>query len=458
MKKLAIFAAAFVLALGLAQCKKEQPATPQNTEGNIVHLTVNVGDGSRASIDPSSSGEYNFNDGDLLYVGYDNACCGALTYSSSTQKFTGSLTIDQNGEQLLHFYYLGGDLVPTITDNDKKYTVDISDQSTNYPVISYGTSTTNYSASKNSYTTVLLVKCGLVKFNLSPGTTESVSVGGLYTKATIDFNNPGVVTPSTEGTITLHSGANNDERWAILLPQSSVSATATISGYDCSIASFSVADNDYNTTGVNIAIPFVDLSSYSGDTYSVTEDVIIKGTPSSSSFTINYAGDGFEVTLDNVNPEGSKDVLINGSGKNVNVKLKGTSRLSRIVTKSKASVSIDEAEAGGTVILINESNPLGGVAIANSVSVVINGGIVKAKCTGTLPAVNAFGITVNGGAVYFAGGGWEACIGGITSSVTLYGWNEENEEWGTTNIYKQYVSTDNSSGNPTDPENTNWNW
>ena len=48
MKKIAIFVAAFVLTLGLAQCKKEQPATPQNTEGNLVHLTVNVGASTEA--------------------------------------------------------------------------------------------------------------------------------------------------------------------------------------------------------------------------------------------------------------------------------------------------------------------------------------------------------------------------------------------------------------------------
>ena len=48
MKKLAVFVAAFVLTLGLAQCKKEQPATPQNTEGNLVHLTVKVGNGLKS--------------------------------------------------------------------------------------------------------------------------------------------------------------------------------------------------------------------------------------------------------------------------------------------------------------------------------------------------------------------------------------------------------------------------
>ena len=69
MKKMAIFVAAFVLTLGLAQCKKEQPITPQNTEGNLVHLTVNVGastgsatNGSRADVDPST-GVFSFSNG-----------------------------------------------------------------------------------------------------------------------------------------------------------------------------------------------------------------------------------------------------------------------------------------------------------------------------------------------------------------------------------------------------------
>ena len=55
MKKSAIFAAAFVLTLGLAQCKKEQP-NAQISEGETVHITVNVNNnGSRADIqDPST--------------------------------------------------------------------------------------------------------------------------------------------------------------------------------------------------------------------------------------------------------------------------------------------------------------------------------------------------------------------------------------------------------------------
>ena len=186
MKKLALFAAALVLTFGLAQCKKEQT----QTEGKTVQITVKVANsGSKANVDPSN-GHITFNDGDILYVGYNNAKVdGELTYSTATSSFSGELTIVQAGDDKpLYFYYLGGSLTPDVSGT--AYTVDISNQSSNYPVISYGTSTTYYTGS-GSYETTLLNQCGLVKFNLATGTAASVSVGGLYTKATIDFASAG---------------------------------------------------------------------------------------------------------------------------------------------------------------------------------------------------------------------------------------------------------------------------
>ena len=135
MKKIVIFVTALVLTLGLAQCKKEQPVTPQNTEGNLVHLTVNVGastgsatNGSRADIDPST-GVFSFSNGDILYVGYDSACVGTLEYNASTNKFSGDLSLSQNGDQPLHFYYLGGDV--THVGETQQYIVDIYEQQFN---------------------------------------------------------------------------------------------------------------------------------------------------------------------------------------------------------------------------------------------------------------------------------------------------------------------------------------
>ena len=286
MKKLAIFAAAFVLTLGLAQCKKEQPATPQNTEGNKVHITVNVGNGSRAGITtPSSSGEYNFNNGDLLYVGYDKACVGTLAYNSETTKFSGSLDLTEaNVSQKLHFYYLGGGAASQV-GTTQQYTVDISNQTSNYPVISYGTSTKDYSTGKDSYTTVLLNQCALVKFTTNEIPVETaVSISGMKNKLTVDFNG-NTLTPSSEGTgsITLHT-ENATSRWAILLPQTGLSnVKANAEGYDEASVSFTVSEikeNDYLTESASFTlteaasniIDLVNVTSNTtvGDGYTVT--------------------------------------------------------------------------------------------------------------------------------------------------------------------------------------------
>ena len=206
MKKLAIFVAAFVLALGLAQCKKEQPATPQNTEGNLVHLTVNVGNGSRADIDPST-GVISFSDGDELYVGYNSACVGTLEYNATTNKFSGDLSLSQNCDQPLHFYYLGGygEYVNQV-DGTQQYIVDIYEQQFNpYPVISYGTSTTNYSESSKAYTTTLENQCALVEFTTNRiRKEENFYIQGINNQVAIDFENNTITTTNTTGNISLY--------------------------------------------------------------------------------------------------------------------------------------------------------------------------------------------------------------------------------------------------------------
>ena len=230
MKKLAVFVAALVLPLGLAQCKKEQPVTPQNTEGNLVHLTVKVGNGSRADVDPST-GVFSFSDGDKLYVGYDSACVGTLEYNATTNKFSGDLSLSQNGDQPLHFYYLGGDV--THVGETQRYIVDIYEQQFNpYPVISYGTSTTNYSDSTNAYTAVLLNQCALVEFTTNRILKETnFYIQGIYNQVTIDFES-NTITQTNKGNISLYPETPTN-RWAILLPnEDSVTVTVNAVGYN----------------------------------------------------------------------------------------------------------------------------------------------------------------------------------------------------------------------------------
>lgn len=223
MKKIAIFVAALVLTLGLAQCKKEQPVTPQNTEGNKVHLTVKVGastgsatNGSRANIDPST-GAFSFRNGDKLYVGYNSACVGTLEYNATTNKFSGDLSLSQNGDQPLHFYYLGGDV--THVGETQQYIVDIYEQQFNpYPVISYGTSTTNYSESSNAYSTTLENQCALVEFTTNRILKETnFYIQGINNQVAIDFENNTITTTNTTGNISLYPETPTS-RWAILLP------------------------------------------------------------------------------------------------------------------------------------------------------------------------------------------------------------------------------------------------
>ena len=199
-------------------------------------------------------------------------------------------------------------------------------------------------------------------------------------------------------------------------------------------------------------VPVVDLSTVSkvyyagGLIYRVNGDVILTGTPTDK-LRIEYQGDDYEVTLDNVNPEGAKETYINGSGHRVNVKLKGTSQLYWIGTSE--TVTIDAAASGGTVILSgSDSRPLSGLTVT------INGGTVKAKATGNM-ARNAVdgNLVINGGAVYLDGGtrhGEDNEAVGDTVTGTLYGWN--GSAW-INYSGQRYATTDNTSGDP-----ANWSW
>ena len=184
----------------------------------------------------------------------------------------------------------------------------------------------------------------------------------------------------------------------------------------------------------------VDLSTYSGDSYEVTEDVTFTGT-TNNEIKILYKGEGYEVTLDNVNAQ--KCYIAAGDDTyTVNVKLKGTSRLGGIYGQN-AYIIIGEAAAGGTVILVNENTPLG----ASGTTITINGGTVKAK-TSSYSALDS-SLEVNGGAVYLEAGEGHAAAGYTDGSVTLYGWN--GSAW-VTYTNQRYLSTDNSKA-PTE-----WTW
>ncbi len=237
MKKLTILVAALVLALGLAQCKKQETPDTPNAEYNWVHINMKVNGGERHNIDPNT-GTAGFTDGDSIYVSNGGKYRGVLTYSNGT--FTGPLAYnDQNPmdtEDSLHFYFFGGtnsDITfnkPTLFQTTLNG-VDISEQSETLPILSYGKSTTPYSNSSTTYSTTLENQCALVEFTTNRILKEwALRFEGINNRVNIDFANH-TFTPSNEGNITLYTESPT-RRWAILLPnEDSVTVNVNATGY-----------------------------------------------------------------------------------------------------------------------------------------------------------------------------------------------------------------------------------
>ena len=268
MKKLSTIIISLALVLGLSQCKKKveqiTPVTPE-VNGNLVHISVDVNGGSKHIVYPES-GAYVFENGDKLYVGNQGYYVGTLEYYDGA--FSGDIEIGDTCaaayKDYLHFYFIGGAYTgelytPSATNPTRSFEWSIADQTgSKLPILSYGHSTQKYSKKVSAYSCMLENKCGLVKFWAWPAPSENntlVTISGMKTTAVIDFANPGITSTDAIGDVKLHkiSGSDPAERWAILLPQSSV-PNATVSYKD--------ADN--NNVAQNIYIPTIKANTYYG--------------------------------------------------------------------------------------------------------------------------------------------------------------------------------------------------
>lgn len=216
MKRMSYFVMALALMLGLAQCKKES-IEPQNEGG--VRITLNVeNSGNRHAVD-TELGTVTYQDGDVIYVGDGSHFIGTLTRESGT--FSGTINPTPDDGAQIHFYFLGG-LTPSVTPeagSTSDFTVNISDQTSKLPVLSY--EYTTYYEGTTEYSCELKNKCGLVRFPLA-NDAGTVKVSGMHTEATISFNGtPGITPTDATGQVSLYS-VSNTEKWAILLPQGRV--------------------------------------------------------------------------------------------------------------------------------------------------------------------------------------------------------------------------------------------
>lgn len=285
---------AFVMLLGLTQCKKKIEPISNNTY-NSVYITLNVGDGSKVNVtpgfeDPETHEIYakvTFETGDRIYVGNNGKYCGYLDYTSTgenTGYFSGTITpTSADDTDYLHFYFMGNKTPLDVTDltvmtpdnNTETFSVNITDQTVKYPVISYARSTNLYNSGVTTYSARLLNYCAIMKFTTSDKPmTNPVTISGMCNKVTVNFAaNKGAtigdpysyakMSDIDEGDITLHAETNT-ERWAILLPQTgiwsvSASAEGCYSMTTISLPGTVVANGYYTNKGNGYTINLVQL-------------------------------------------------------------------------------------------------------------------------------------------------------------------------------------------------------
>ena len=262
MKRISTIIMALVMLMTMAQCKKDNPTTPDN-QNNVVTIILDVkgNNGSRVDVN-TTTGTVDFEIGDMVYVGSGGKYVGFLTHNGTN--FVGNIT-NPTENQPLQFYFLGN-VTPTETlsaGTTEECSVIISDQTEHLPVISCAASFENYVSGVTSYTGHLLNKCTLVKFNVTTPSNSAICIIGMNNKVTVDFTQ-NTVTHSIDGdgVIMLSAGSGeNVEKWAILLPQEALEEGEEGSAYSedgiytgTRPAISIIADNGYFPQGISFEV------------------------------------------------------------------------------------------------------------------------------------------------------------------------------------------------------------
>ena len=259
MKKLSLIMG-IVMMMAMTQCKKAESISTVENESGKVFITLNVENDSRNIIHPETGGAF-FSDGDKVFVANNGHYVGTLTYYGSNRQFSGSIDENASTSDYLHFYFMGNkDLEEgTPGSSTTTLTVNISDQSQNYPQIAYAHSSVKYTVGMSEYKARLLNKCGIVKFTAANVPTNmTLTINGMNNKVSVDLSdNSFEYSKEGNGSIQLHAESNT-ERWAILLPQDEVSNVTAVAGDGTeSSAAFTVPeiyDNAYLYEGINVGI------------------------------------------------------------------------------------------------------------------------------------------------------------------------------------------------------------
>ena len=308
MKKLSLISMGLVLLMAMTQCKKAETPSANDNEGEKVHITLEVDNGSKNLVHPETGTAF-FTNGDKVLVANNNHYVGTLTYEGNNHHFSGDITGAVESDYL-HFYFMGNqDLVEgTPSSSTTSFTVNISDQTNCYPQIAYAPSSVKY-AGEMAYKACLLNQCALVKFTTNEIPVETVvTVSGLNNQVSVDLSSKEFTFSQTNGgNIALHAESATS-RWAILLPQTGMSGvTANAFGFDEASVTFdvpSINENDYLTGGASFtmtcpALTFkartagvrVAISSVSGINLQYSTDGGVNWYDYSSAITLTNVGD-----------------------------------------------------------------------------------------------------------------------------------------------------------------------
>jgi hypothetical protein len=235
MKRMSMILMACLMVLGMSQCKKENQNASTEPEGVKITLTVDNG-GERVAVTPGETvSTVTFEDGDVILVADDQHYLGSLSRTNGA--FTGTVT--QPGTDHLHFFFAGNKVAPSslTPGTSTGCTVDMSDQSDGPAVVSYASMAYDGSSSVTASVKLLNKASGLVKFTTNIGTTNDITIAGVYNKMNITFGaEPTIATDQTErGTIKLnrYTGDNDNKTFLAVIPeQSGVNgASVTVTGF-----------------------------------------------------------------------------------------------------------------------------------------------------------------------------------------------------------------------------------
>ncbi len=457
-----LMAGAIMIATCFTQCKKNVE-TINPVTGEKIQISLKVANDGKHDVIIGVTGKVNYENGDVIYVGDGTKYIGTLTMAEDA--FSG--TIDTPSGSDLYFYFIGGAPISpsTLTAGTTSYSVDISDQTGNLPVLSLGH--VEYVGSKE-YTCTLENKCALVELTLTSGTTDAVGIGDRYTQATINFGGtPGIV-PNTEttGMIKMKPSGDNTKKYAILLPQAAVDKSNIAIGhvgYTLDVPAMS--NNNYikfnNEGAVESNIVYL---NYLTTHYTAYDGKTLTGTLAGN-YIISIAP-GATVTLDGVTINGVNNSSYPWAGINcvgtATIILKdGTTNTVRgfydeypgIHVPSGSTLTI-KGETAGTGSLSASSNGwatgIGGGGQGDGIdcgNIVIQSGVITATggqysaAIGSGTCKSCGTITISGGTVTATGGSHSAAIGtgqsgtcgditittGVTRVTATRGANNEND-------------------------------